>query len=326
MKHPLPILLLIASLAFTADEQNYQKAMSLIDARNYEEALVRLKAEFEAKTNRADAALYWTAYAQSKLGYTDQSLKNLAMLKAQYASSRWMNDAAALQLEIQQSTGTKVSPEAQGDEELKLIAIQGLMNADSERALPLLEGILTSNKSAKLKDKALFVLSQSSSPKSKEILTRLAKNNADPTMQKSAIHNLGIGGKRNGALLEEVYKSASSAEVKKQILQSYMIMGDKDRLATLAKSETDEAMRLNAIHWLGVSGGKEALPGIYQLPGASTKVKSAVLHSLFIAGAAKEIVAVARSEKDPTLKREAVRNLSMMSSKDATDFLSEILK
>lgn len=326
MKLALILLLCFCSLALPADEQNYQKAISLIDSRNYQEALARLRAELDGRTSRADAALYWSAYAQAKLGNADQALKSIEMLKAQYAASKWVNDARSLALEIQQSTGTAVSPEAQSDEELKLIAIQGLMNAEPERAVPLLEGILNSNKSPKLKQQAMFVLSQNSSPKAKEILTRLAKNNADPALQKSAIHNLGIGGKRNGPFLEEVYKSNPSAEVKEQILHAFMISGDRERLGNLAKNEPDEKLRLSAIHWLGVSGGKDALPALYTAPGANTKVKQQVLQALFISGGAKEIVSLARAEKDPALKREAVRKLSLMNSPEATEFLTDILK
>ena len=47
---------------------------------------------------------------------------------------------------MRRGTGTgQVNPEGQADEELKLMAINGLLGQDSERALPMLEKLLAGN-------------------------------------------------------------------------------------------------------------------------------------------------------------------------------------
>ncbi len=315
----------MAALMMGADEKNYQAALSMIDGKEYSEALAKLRAEIASAGSRADAAMYWSAYAQNKLGERAAALQMIADMQSKFGKSSWMDDAKALQLEINQASGKKISPEEQADEDLKLMAIQGLMNAEPERSIPMLEQILASQKSMRLKKQALFVLSQSSSPKALEAVGKIAKANGNPEMQKLAIHNLGIGGRKNGAMLEEVYKSGADAAVKKEVLHSYMIMGDKERLAALAKGEKDEDLRSQSIHWLGVSGGKEALAQMY--PGETTaKGKKEILNALFLGGGAKELVQVARGEKDATLKREAVRWLSMMNNKESSDYIMEILK
>jgi hypothetical protein len=38
------------------------------------------------------------------------------------------------------------------------------------------------------------------------------------------------------------------------------------------------------------------------------------------------LVEIARAEKDPELKREAVKKLSVMNNREATDYLLELLK
>ncbi len=316
---------MMAALMMGADEKNYQAAISMIDSKAYPEALAKLRAEIASASSRADAAMYWSAYAHSKLGEWAEALKLIAEMQNKFAKSSWMDDAKALQLEINQASGKKISPEEQADEELKLMAIQGLMHAEPERSIPLLEQILNSQKSLKLKKQALFVLSQSNSPKAQESIGRIAKGNNNPDLQKLAIHNLGIGGKKNGALLEEVYKGATDTAVKKEILHSFMIMGDKERLTALAKGEKDEELRSQAIHWLGVSGGKEPLTQLYATE-SSAKVKKEILHGLFIGGGAKELVQVARAEKDIAMKKEAVRWLSLMNSKESSEYMMEILK
>ena len=59
---------------------------------------------------------------------------------------------------------------------------------------------------------------------------------------------------------------------------------------------------------------------------ASIKIKKEIIHGLFVGGGAKELVQVARSEKDIQIKKEAVRYLSMMNSKESADFMAELLK
>lgn len=326
MKIILPLLVAAALLkGADADEKNYQAALSMIDGKEYQAALMKLQAEVQAQGTRTEAAMYWTAYAQNKLGDRTAALKMLAEMQAKFGKSQWVDDARALQLEINQASGKKISPEEQADEDLKLMAIQGLMNADPGRSVPLLEEILNSQKSLRLKKQALFVLSQSGNAKAQETIGRIAKGNSNPDLQKMAIHNLGIGGKRNAPILEDVYNSAADVAVKKEVLQSFMLMGEKERLAKLAATEKNEELRATAIHWLGLSGGKESLAQLYATE-TSLKVKKQIINGLFIGGGAKELVQVARAEKDMQLKKEAVRMLSMMNSRESTDFLAELLK
>jgi hypothetical protein len=51
-----------------------------------------------------------------------------------------------------------------------------------------------------------------------------------------------------------------------------------------------------------------------------------VLNAYFIQGNAAGLVTVARGEKDPELKKEAVSKLALMHNKEATDYLMEILQ
>jgi hypothetical protein len=54
-------------------------------------------------------------------------------------------------------------------------------------------------------------------------------------------------------------------------------------------------------------------------------VKKEVLNAYFIGGDATDLVAIARSEKDPELRKEAVSKLSLMNSKEGNAFLMELL-
>jgi hypothetical protein len=50
-----------------------------------------------------------------------------------------------------------------------------------------------------------------------------------------------------------------------------------------------------------------------------------VAQALFLAGDSHDLVELARAEKDPGLKQSLVQQLSLMHSKEATDYMLEIL-
>ena len=135
-------------------EEIYDDARSALDDDKYERARDKFSEVIEANGPQADAALYWKAYAQQHLGQRDAALSSIADLKKRFPQSRWQKDASALEIEIRQGTGHPSRPEIQGDEELKMLAIQSLMNSDPERAMPLLEKVLQGSATPKEKSKA----------------------------------------------------------------------------------------------------------------------------------------------------------------------------
>src|SRR6478672_11061365 len=127
------------TISFSHGRDLYNRGMDALDQRDYERALREFdqyyRTAVDNKEMRGDGALYWKAYTLHKLGRRDESLATLAMLEKTFPTSRWLNDARALQLEVKQATGQGASPEAQTDEDLKLLAINGLMNTDAERVV-----------------------------------------------------------------------------------------------------------------------------------------------------------------------------------------------
>jgi hypothetical protein len=56
------------------------------------------------------------------------------------------------------------------------------------------------------------------------------------------------------------------------------------------------------------------------------RIKEKVLGALMVAGDAESLLEIVRSETDRDLKREALRNLSLIDSDAAERFFSEILE
>ena len=329
---PMPMPRPAKGWNFDFDSGSYEAGKSALDNYSYEKAIDKFDKVISAKnpSSRADGAYYWKAYALNKLGKRDEALAALAELAKQFPQSGWLNDSKALQAEVQQAKGQPVSPENQADEDLKLYAINALINSDADRAVPLLEGLLSNPKmSPRLKERALFVLAQSRSDKAHEIVGRYAKGGSNPDLQLTAVRYLGsYRSKESRQLLSEVYASVTDINVKRAVLRSFENSRDIEHLTAIAKSEQNVDLRREAIRQLGNIRDDQTTASLVAIYGSQSdkEIKTEILNSLGNQGAAKQIIECARQESDPELKKIAVRRLSEMRSKEATDFLMEILK
>jgi len=323
-------------------EALYDQARQAIENSQYDRAIVDLDrvlaqvneqiGKAAAEFNRADAAMYWKAYSQAHIADNQAALQTIQELAKEFANSTWVRDAKALAVEIQSANGQPISSDLQNDEELKLLALRSVMQADPDRGVPIIEKILSGGASPRVRDRALFVLSQSRSPRARDVMLNTAKNNNNPDLQRSAIRYLGImGGADDREALSGIYRSATDVSVKRAILNSYMTSGNVDRMIDVAKTEKDPELRRIAIRNLGTmsrSNGastSDALVSIYKSDNSSD-IRKQIINSLFIQRNAKALVELARAEKDPDLKRELVSKLSVMKTPEATDYMLELLK
>jgi tetratricopeptide (TPR) repeat protein len=364
----------------------YAQGTAALDQRDWDTAAKTFERAAALKGERADAALYWRAYALQKSGRRDEALQSIAALRSAYPRSRWIKDAAALDLEIRQASGQAPAVDTAGTDDLKLMALGGLMNADPARALPLIKQMLARSPTDAVRDRAMFVLAQSGSPEARQVLLDMAKGNADAEVQATAIRYLGLfGGNESRQALVEIYGATANTQARKAVLNALMLAGAREQLTAIARRETSPELRREAINQLGVSGARTELDQLYQqektpevrqavinalfvsgavdqmtalatketdaelrrdavqrlgLMGMGTaatlkeiyanerdpRVKGAVLHAFFVQGNAAALVEIARHEQDPGRKKDAVQMLSLMNSKEATDYMMELLK
>ena len=87
-------------------------------------------------------------------------------------------------------------------------------------------------------------------------------------------------------------------------------------------------LRREAVRQLGNLHDDQAVASLVSIYGSESDkdIKAEILNSLGNQGAVKQLVECARKESDPELKRAAVRRLSQMKSKEALDFMAELLK
>ncbi|HEU4521231.1 MAG TPA: HEAT repeat domain-containing protein [Thermoanaerobaculia bacterium] len=325
----LMILLAVtpAAMAFadqergSREEELYEDANEALDDAEWREAADGFRKVAAMNGERAAAALHWLAYAQHKMGQRSDALATLVDLQRRYPKSKWAADGKALELEVRQSAGQAVAPDRVDDEDLKLMAVNGLMHTDPERAIPILEKIINGNQSAKVKDKALFVLAQANTPRALEIMGRIARDSSRPELQARALKNLGIlGGENSRKVLGDVYASTNDRKVKKTILKSYMISGDRARLLSLAKGESDPELRADAVQQLGITGAREELADLYATE-QSVDVKKKIIHAMFLGGNSDKLADLARGEKNVELRLAAIKNLGLLGGERSGQFL-----
>lgn len=302
----------------------YDQGQQALDSSRWDRAVASFDKVIELKGAKSDAAMYWKAYAQNKLGQKPEALNTINALLKDYPKSRYLSDAKALEVEVKSRSGAQIDPAAESDEELKIMAINSLQNSAPEEAIPMLQKVLQGTGSPKLKAQALFVLAQSSSPRAREVLVNIAKGNGNPDLQLRAVRYLGIhGGRESRAALAEIYAASSDVDLKKRILSSFMQAGEKDRLLTAAQTEQNPELRATAVQLLGNMGAHEELWAMYQKE-SSVDVKKGIIRALFTGGSLTRLSELARGEQNPELRLLAVRNLSLMGSKRTGDTLIEI--
>jgi HEAT repeat protein len=185
-----------------------------------------------------------------------------------------------------------------------------------------LEGIYKSSHDTEVKRAILQSFMMSGD---RDRLLEVAKSEPSPELRAEAVKQLGVW--RAGKELYQLYQNETSLEVKKQILQAMFVGGDVEHTLELARTEKDLELRRQAVRNLGLMGKEKtanALASIYNSD-KDPEVKRAVIQAFFLQGNAKPLIEIARQEKDMSLKRDAVRKLSLMHTKESTDFMMELL-
>ncbi len=340
-----PRLVADDNTAAGADEP-YRSGRQALDEARWSDAARRFAESAASGASHADAAHYWQAYALHKDGRPAEALEVLDTLRRDFGDSSWLDDASALQIEIEQPRSSRASRESSressrardsrrtasghgennDDNELKLLALNALMHNDSARALPMLEKFLTGDHPVELRERALFVLSQSDTAEASRMLLDIARGTQHPELQVRAVHYLGMSDIPEAiSTLQEIYRSSSDPEVKTRVLQSFMISDALEPVLELARNEPDAELRQHAIHQLGVMGARDALRELYRSE-TSNEVKERIVHSLFIADDDEALVDIARTETNEDMRRKAIHSLGLVDSTAASAALNEIYK
>lgn len=323
-------LLLLAGLPVYAEEESghseaYRQGQEAIDDKDWEEASRIYGRLAAARTDEADAALYWKAYADYRRNMKKESLEGIGRLLTSYPQSAWADDAKKLELDIRNGKTASASEE---DEELTLYALDGLMQVDAQKAVPILEKFLAGNHSKRTKERALFVLSQSDSPRAREILVKIAKTGQPVELRREAIRTLGISAEPEDiAALAAIAKDTSaSLDVREAVVEAYLISGRSGELLALARSDPDPGIRRKAIEALGASGELGALRQLWATE-KDPALRAKLLESFGVAGDIETLAKAAReSTTDKRLRKKAIEGIGIISGPEASRTLRQLYK
>jgi HEAT repeat protein len=306
------------------EAQYYNEGQNAAMESRYDRALQFFNRVIDMRGSKLDAALYWKAYAQNRLGQRTEALSTLAELSKNHPNSSYRKQGTVLEAEVRRDVGQAVRPQDSTDDEVKLMALQALQNTAPDEAIPMLEKVLEGTASPRVKRRALFVLSQSKTPRARDVLRNYAKGSSTRELQSQAIEYLGVhGGPESRAMLGDIYAGSTDVEIKRRILRAFMVAGEKDRLFKAAQGEQNAELRAEAVSQLGNMQAHEELWQLYQRETA-VDVKRRIIRSIQNAGNVDRLIEVAKSEQNPELRREAVRGLGVMRSARTGDVLVQI--
>jgi len=278
-----------------ADDDPYTTGTRAMDENRWQEAVSAFDKVISDKGKRVDAALYWKAYSLNKLGKTPLAIATCDQLHSQFADSPWNKDCNAISVSVQvdpkvmtaDNTKLKIDrihphvkiapfgPDMDGgnsevtpgsDEDLKILALNSLLNRDPATALPLLRGILSGNQSLRVKKHALFVLAQSKSPEAEGILHDAALGKLDPQLQGQAIQAMAVfQGKRANDTLAEVYRTTTDPKIKSSIISAMFITKDAPRMVEMARNEKDLELKRRIVSELALMNDKAATDYMMEL-------------------------------------------------------------
>jgi hypothetical protein len=328
---PPPAGAAVVDDAQASHTDRYRAGQRALADERWSDALQAFSAIAADKGPESAAALYWKAWTQSKLDRRADALSTLGTLQSAYPKSDWIDDARALEIQLRGpratvvSTGSGGSAESDlsGDEDLQLYALDSLMQAEPERAVPILERFLGAGHSLKLKKRALFVLSQSESPRAREILLDVARNGEPSELRVEAVRDLGIaGGEEDLAALSRIWKEASP-EVKGAVLEAWLIADQTEPILDAARSEPDPELRGKAIDELGAMEASKELKALYGAE-KDPELRGKILGALGVAEDVATLAEVARSDADPELRGQAIEAIGVAGGPEAAKQLAAL--
>lgn len=246
---------------------DYQAGLRALDAQQWRAAQAAFAKAAAQMGKAADGALYWKAFAENNAGHLQAAKKTIAELQQKMPDSKWLHDAAALDAEMKFIRAPSIGfipsfelTKSEGpDTDIKLLAINNLMMSKPAIAVPALKEVLSGKSSTAVKDRALFVLAQSSSPEAQQVVTEAAKNSGDPALQIRAIRYVGLMS-RDGSQKEliAIYRSAANAEARRAVLQALAMGHGGKALADLARIETNPDRKAEIARYLFATPSDEA--------------------------------------------------------------------
>jgi HEAT repeat protein len=206
-------------------------------------------------------------------------------------------------------------------EDLQIAAVEALISAPPERALPAVTKVIRGDYSDDVKESALFILSQIETPEAQALLLEMAQN-SEGDLQIEAIEMIGIGGDAQAlAGLGDIYASGDR-EVREAVLEAYLIAGDGERVYEIALNAESQQDLEDALEMLAAMGDIDMLR---RLLGEIDSTEG-LIQGLGIAGDVETLRQMAMDSSNPEQQIWAIEALGIAGATEGNDTLVQIYR
>lgn len=158
----------------------------------------------------------------------------------------------------------RASMRCEGEDEEQVMVLNGLMNMDADRAVPLLERVMARRDASStcLRRRAVFLLGQKQSSRTEQLLLDAARSDPDAEVREQAIFWLGqSGGPRAAAALDSILRTSTDPKIQVRAIFS-LAQGNSATAGPVLRSYASRAdvsreVRDQAVFWLGQTGTAE---------------------------------------------------------------------
>lgn len=206
-------------------------------------------------------------------------------------------------------------------EQLKVAAIEALMSAPPQRALPIVTRVLQSDDSDEIKEKALFVLSQIDTKEAHDLLVEVARTGS-PELREEAVRMIGISGDPAAlAALAELYRDGDE-DTREAVLEAYLIADDADAVLAIAEAATTADEFERAVETLGAMSASDQLRALRGRAGMS----EALIEAYAIAGDTESLRELALDGSNPQQQAEALHGLAVAGGSEANEVFLQVYR
>jgi HEAT repeat protein len=216
-----------------------------------------------------------------------------------------------------------------------------LGDIDTAQSLQQLETIMRADRENKdLVRGALRAISAHNSPRVVPLLKEIALKETIFDIQRYAISSLGrVPTKESLDALDEIFNTATNLSLKQEAIRAYTASGDRiserrvlDRLTALAtKADEDPAIRKEALRRIASFRGDAVTDRLFEIFDRTTDrdLKLEIIRQVSARDSRddrvlKRLTALAKSDADPGMQREAIRRLSAVKGEESVSLLIEI--
>ncbi len=276
-----------AAANFSQIVTRYPKSTYAPDAYYWQAfAYYRIGGESELKTARALLQKQRTSFPRAATVTNEESATLLARINGQLAQ---MGDAESGQrVRVQAENAAQGCPDDE-DDDVRAAAINAFMNMNSEQAMPMLKQILARRDacSAKLREKAVFIVSQKRGADVEDVLLGTARNDPNSRVREQAVFWLSqVNTERALGYLEDILKTTNDDKIADKAIfaiSQHNSPRASQMLRDYASNQNAEfQLRDKAIFWLGQRRGNENATFLKDLYGKErdAKLKDKIIFAL----------------------------------------------